>query len=73
MVYGENNKIYAEIYPDFSAIPTNMPINEYFKKMIADFNKELPYYKKIQEFKIRDSEFDKTTTKKIKRGYTNVR
>lgn len=37
------------------------------KKDIADACKELPIYKKIAKIEIRDKEFDKTTTNKIKR------
>ena len=37
------------------------------KKDIAEACKELPIYKKISKIEIRDKEFDKTTTNKIKR------
>ena len=40
---------------------------EQLKKDIASATKELPIYKHIAKIEIRDKEFDKTTTNKIKR------
>lgn len=42
-------------------------INEKLKEDIAEVCKELPTYKKITDIEIRKEEFEKTTTKKIKR------
>ena len=42
-------------------------IHEKLKEDIAEACKELPTYKKITEIEIRKDEFEKTTTKKIKR------
>lgn len=42
-------------------------INEKLKADIAEVCKELPIYKKIADIEIRKEEFEKTTTKKIKR------
>ena len=42
-------------------------IEETLKKDIAKVTKELPSYKHIQDVEIRKTEFDKTTTNKIKR------
>ncbi len=42
-------------------------IHEKLKEDIAESCKELPTYKKITEIEIRKDEFEKTTTKKIKR------
>ena len=42
-------------------------INEKLKADIAEACKELPTYKKIADIEIRKEEFEKTTTKKIKR------
>ena len=62
IVYGENDLITAEIYAeDRSGIEDG----------IDALNKTLPMYKQIQKIKFRDSEFEKTTTKKIRRN-TNV-
>lgn len=42
-------------------------VEETLKKDISSVTKELPTYKKITEIKIREQEFSKTTTNKIKR------
>ncbi len=42
-------------------------IEEKLKKDIAECCKDLPMYKKISEIEIREEEFEKTTTNKIKR------
>jgi len=34
---------------------------------VREVNEDLPIYKKVTEFEIRDEEFPKTTTQKIKR------
>lgn len=58
IVYAENELITAEIYAeDTSGI----------EEGIDSLNKTLPMYKQIQKIKFRDSEFEKTTTKKIRR------
>jgi len=42
-------------------------IHEIISKEIKKANKELPVYKQIRKFHIREKEFEKTTTQKIKR------
>jgi hypothetical protein len=37
------------------------------KEAINEINKSLPVYKQMRELEIRDTEFEKTTTRKIKR------
>ena len=73
--------INAQIYPDIEAI------KEYFKAsvitkeeiikavsdVVASVNKKLPNYKHIKDFAIRDKEFEKTTTQKIKRYGDNMK
>lgn len=51
----------------FVQIPTQEEIKSAIKDVIRDVNSKLPPYKHIKKFIIRDTEFDKTTTKKIKR------
>lgn len=58
VVYAENETITAEIFAE-----DKTGIRENIEKL----NHELPSYKRIQKIKFRDKEFDKTTTKKIKR------
>lgn len=62
IVYVENGEITAEIYAGNKAG---------IKEDIAKLNKELPAYKRIQKVKFRSTEFEKTTTKKIKRSMQN--
>jgi long-chain acyl-CoA synthetase len=56
----------------------NRPLNsEEIYKLIQEeikkVNKELVLYKYIRDFEIRETEFEKTTTKKIKRFMHNVK
>jgi len=71
VVFEKEKKIAAEIYPDFEVIPNDENTKELVQKIVDEFNKDLPFYKKIDTIVIRDTEFEKTTTKKIKRKYNN--
>ena len=44
-------------------------MREQIKKDITELNKKLADYKKIRKVKFRAVEFEKTTSKKIKRNY----
>jgi long-chain acyl-CoA synthetase len=55
--YSEKNKI--KITPEL--------VNEIISEAVKETNKELPTFKQIRKFYVRDSEFEKTTTQKIKR------
>lgn len=60
----------AVVYPDFSKFPKDVKddvIKDTIRKAINATNKKLPTYKQIKSVEIRKSEFEKTTTKKIKR------
>lgn len=59
VVYSENDEITAEIYTE---APNTVQI------AVKVLNRSLPVYKRIRKIKIRDKEFEKTTTKKIKRN-----
>jgi long-chain acyl-CoA synthetase len=70
----------AQIFPNVDAItdyldkiPTLEEIKSVVDSIIKDINKRLPNYKHIKDFFIRDNEFEKTTTKKIKRYGDNVK
>ena len=61
--------ITAIIYPD-PELTKGMSSDEEFaavKEAVNRVNKKLPVYKQIHDIEIRDTEFEKTTTKKIKR------
>jgi len=66
VVYQENNMIVAEIFPNID-IPN---VKELISKAIDNLNMVLPKHKRIGEVKFRDTEFEKTTMKKIKRHTT---
>lgn len=73
--------INAQIFPNMEAITEylkgSVPTKEEIKKMMADavasVNSKLPNYKHIKDFMIRDEEFEKTTTQKIKRYGDNMK
>lgn len=65
IIYGENEQIVAEIFPDYEITDVKNIISE----KIDLYNKEQPSYRQIVSIKFRETEFEKTTTKKIKRHY----
>ncbi|MDD4124563.1 MAG: AMP-binding protein [Eubacteriales bacterium] len=64
----------AEIFPDISYAAANgiTDIEGEIKRVISEYNKGQPNHKVIKEAKIRDTEFDKTTSAKIKRDYSKL-
>ena len=72
--------INAQIYPNIEAIaeylkssvPTKSEIKKVISDVVSSVNKKLPNYKHIKGFIIRDKEFEKTTTQKVKRYGNNV-
>lgn len=70
----------AQIFPNIEAITEylkgTVPTKEEIKKIISDVvssvNSKIPNYKHIKNFVIRDKEFEKTTTQKIKRYGDNI-
>jgi long-chain acyl-CoA synthetase len=82
MVYGEPDEkhdeiIAAQIVPDAEAFIelaetrgiqiTDDLMKEVIAAEVAKVNKELPAFKQIRMFHLRDNEFEKTTTQKVKR------
>lgn len=63
----------AEIFPNYDLLReqegemSGSEIYHFFRKYIEEVNKKWPPYKAIKRIHIRDKEFDKTTTGKIKR------
>lgn len=70
LVYGEKNVITAEIYPDQEAIAGTTDIRAALQAVIDRINEDQPPYKKIGNLIVRDAEFEKTPSKKIKRKYS---
>jgi long-chain acyl-CoA synthetase len=64
VVYAEDDAIVAEVFLDIGGAPDCVARLD---DDILRINKALPPYKNIGKVRIRDEEFDKTTTKKIKR------
>lgn len=73
--------INAQILPNIEAIteylkgsvPTKDEIKKIMSDIVANVNSKLPNYKHIKGFIIRDKEFEKTTTQKIKRYGNNTK
>ena len=63
----------AEIYPDYNFIQeekgsmTSEEIRAFIKMLLEDINEQMPLYKRVKRFTVRRTEFEKTTTRKIKR------
>ena len=60
----------AVVYPDFTKFPKDVDddtVKDTIRKAINATNKKMPTYKQIKAVEIRKTEFEKTTTKKIKR------
>ena len=84
MAYGDTDengetKVAVKIFPNFDQLATQgiskdkddfeALMTDYFYNYIKEkVNKNLPAYKAVHKIKIRYTEFDKTTTKKIKRN-----
>lgn len=59
VVYSENDVITAEIFTDDPAA---------VQLAVKNMNRNLPVYKRVRSLKFRSAEFEKTTTRKIKRN-----
>lgn len=67
LVYEEEEMITAEIFSEVEE--DKEQVRAKIKDDIQELNKKLADYKKIRRVKFRSVEFEKTTTKKIKRNY----
>ncbi len=67
LVYDENGKIVAEIFPN----EAHRDDKEYFEKLKSKVNKGRPIYKQITRIKLRNEEFIKNASMKIVR-YKNI-
>lgn len=71
---GDGTIVAVQVRPDYEAIrergprePDEEDVYEIVKRFIAEENQKLPNYKRIRHIVIREEEFVKTTTHKIKR------
>ncbi|BDC98515.1 AMP-binding protein [Persicobacter psychrovividus] len=79
LVYAENNKVTARVYPDLSYIEgelngthlSNEDMQEYLQKLLNDVmkdtNKKLAASARVKAIRVQEEPFIKTPTKKIKR------
>jgi len=69
IVREKDNVIEAEIFPDleYAGKKHMKDVAGKLQEILDDFNKDMPAYKRIHGLKIRDEEFEKTPSKKIKR------
>jgi len=85
VIYGREGEgegdieVAAEIYPDMDKIreelgtenPTHDQLYKLIEEEVYKVNKSLVLYKYVRHITIRETEFEKTTSKKIKRKYNN--
>lgn len=69
LVRESDGVIEAEIFPDYEYAGKKKikDMQSELQSIIDDYNKEAPLYKRVIKLKIREVEFEKNTTKKIKR------
>lgn len=70
LVFGQNEKIVAEIYPNYEYIQINgiSDIEGTIKDIVKKHNETLPTYSRIADVTIRKYPFEKTSSKKIIRS-----
>ena len=68
VVYSDEKGIVAEIFPDEDYL-NNQP---HFDAKIAEVNKKLPVFKRINTVKLRSTEFPKNSSKKILRNKIHI-
>jgi long-chain acyl-CoA synthetase len=64
VIFAENNILVAEVFLDADTCPKDA---SQLESDVMQFNRYQPPYKNIGKTIIRETEFPKTTTKKIKR------
>ena len=69
LVREKEGMIEAEIFPDYEYVKKKKikDVREALQKLIDEYNKQAPSYKRIYALQVRDVEFEKNTTRKIKR------
>ncbi len=69
LIYAEDGMITAEVFPnpEFAAASGEAEVERLFRAHVAEVNKTVSTAKAIRRLRVRREEFDKTTSKKIKR------
>lgn len=69
LVREKDNLIEAEIFPDYEFVKEAeiADIQGQLQELIDNFNRSMPVYKRISRLIVRESEFEKTAARKIKR------
>lgn len=69
LVREKDGVIEAEIFPDmeYASKKKIKDAEAEIRKIVDDYNDKAPLYKRVTSVKLRDTEFEKNTTKKIKR------
>ncbi|MDO5417534.1 MAG: AMP-binding protein [Lachnospiraceae bacterium] len=69
LVREKERVIEAEIFPDYEYVEKHgiTDVRAELQKLIDEFNKDMPVYKRIYSLIVRETEFEKTSAKKIKR------
>ena len=69
LVRDSEGVIEAEIYPDYEYVEKKgiTDILAELQKIVDEYNSNAPLYKRVFKLKLREVEFEKNTTKKIKR------
>ncbi len=69
LVREKDGVIEAEIFPDleYASKKKIKDVEGEIRKIVDDYNEKAPLYKRVVSVKMRDTEFEKNTTKKIKR------
>ena len=69
LVREKDGVIEAEVFPDqeYASKKKIKDVGAEVQKIIDEYNEKAPLYKRVVSLKLRDTEFEKNTTKKIKR------
>lgn len=70
LVYGEEDRICAEVYPNFKLAEAMgiQDVEKAVEEIVKKHNEELPTFKRIMKSSTREIPFEKTSSKKIIRG-----
>ncbi len=70
LVFGENDMVTAEVYPNFkyAEVAGITDIEAVVSEIIKKHNEDLPTFKRILNFRLRETPFAKTSSKKIIRN-----